>query len=221
MKRIPFILAAALLFGLLPAAQAPAASASTGEQSNEEAAQHTLHLPLTGEEFTPEELAAAAEEQTAPSHEELPSLNPISIGLCNIGQQSHVIDSVASGSGRGISLGIIDLKCGTEKTGYVHIRKNHEKDWQYFINKHPAVFGPFVLWDDFMWFATSQALAAPNPSYNMPQRIPGQKVCYSTPVQIRDSQGNVVDTMNPSVIVSENNKLVITSIPTSNTPHCK
>ncbi|MDO5052020.1 MAG: hypothetical protein Q4E05_03900 [Pseudoclavibacter sp.] len=55
----------------------------------------------------------------------------------------------------------------------------------------------------------------------MPQRIPGQKVCYSTPVQIRDSQGNVVDTMNPSVIVSENNKHVITSIPTSNTPHCK
>lgn len=210
----------ALLFGLLPVMQAPATSASTVGRANEETAQHTLYFPLSGEEFTPEEFAAAVEEQAAPTQEELPSLNPISIGLCNAGQRSHVISSVASGSGNGIALGIVDLKCGDEKTGYVHIRKNHQAQWQQFIDRNPAAFGPFTLWDDFMWFATYHSIAAPNPAYDLPQRLRDQKVCFSTPVQIRDNHGRVVDSLNPTVIVSENNKLVITSFPTTKDIHC-
>ncbi len=42
----------------------------------------------------------------------------------------------------------------------------------------------------------------------------GQKLCYTTPVQIMNEDGVVVDTYHPTVVVSANNLRVITSYPT-------
>ncbi len=44
----------------------------------------------------------------------------------------------------------------------------------------------------------------------------GGKRCYTTPVYIEDSDGNLLLTVNPTVIVSMTNNRVITSYPTTN-----
>lgn len=182
----------------------------------------SIYLPATGETFTSEDIAdlrkETEEQSTQPEDEAAtPFLDPVVIGLCNAGFGDTVVGKVNSGSGRGISLGKIALTCGDSGKGYVHIREQHEDQWQKVLDLYPI--GGY--WDDFMWFASSQSIRVPDPSLTMPQRGKNQTVCYSTPVQIKNPQGVVVETLHPSVIVSENNKIVITSFPTSNTPHCR
>lgn len=139
-------------------------------------------------------------------------LNPITIAQCNAGYSNVTVADMPSAKD-----GLVALKCGFQNSGYVHIRQKHEKDWQYFLDKYP-IGG---TWDDYMLFATKNALKAPDPKIGMPQVIPGDKRCYATPVQIRNPKGVVVDTIHPTIIVSMNNRIVITSFPTSNSPHCK
>lgn len=198
---------AALALALaLTALTASPAGAETSESG------YTLYFPETGTSVPVEDIGSMSNPTKSRP------LNPISIGLCNAGQKTHVIGSQAAGVRNNINLGVIDLKCGTSTAGYVHIRERHQKDWSYFTTKYP-IGG---TWDDFMWFATKSAIATPAAQYGMPKRIGKTgKVCYSTNVQIKNPKGIVMDSLNPSVIVSENNKYVITSIPTSNSPHCK
>lgn len=139
-------------------------------------------------------------------------LNPVTIGQCNMGQSDVTVADMPSTKD-----GLVALKCGNDKVGYVHIRKNHEKDWQSILNRYP-IGG---TWDDYMLFATKNSLQAPDPSLGMPQVIPGDKRCYSSPVQIKNPDGVVMETIHPSVIVSMNNRVVITSFPTSSSPRCK
>lgn len=88
--------------------------------------------------------------------------------------------------------GLVTLKCGNSKSGYIHIRERHERDWQYFLNKYP-IGG---TWDDYMLFATKNALQAPDPKLGMPQVIPGDKRCYRNPGADQASPGGSWSTLS-------------------------
>jgi hypothetical protein len=134
-------------------------------------------------------------------------LNPLVIGLCNAGVADLVVATMNSSAD-----GAVDLKCGTSAEGYVHIRARHQTAWE---NQK----GSGGLWDDFMVWATTNALAAPSLVIN----LAGSKRCYTTPLVVFkyvNGAPQYVKTFNPTIIVSSNNKKVITSIPT-NTPSCQ
>lgn len=148
---------------------------------------------------------------TAPSRgDELtvqPLLNPISIGLCNVGRSTHVIEKFASKYDETVS-----LRCGHSGGGYIHIRSRHQQDWQ------NTMTGP-GLWDDFMVYASREAMKSPSstePNWEKNTR------CYKTPIKlyrIVNGKPQYVKTRYPRVAVSMNNKVVVTSYPTS-TPSC-
>jgi len=129
-------------------------------------------------------------------------LAPGTIALCNAGFGDTVVQSMNSSRD-----GTVRMKCGDSRSGYVHIRLNHEDDWT------AAMVAPGV-WDDFMMFATVNAVEAPSRTVTKP----GSKRCYTTPIKLyRWVNGNrvFVKTINPTVLISTNNKIVITSIPTT------
>ncbi len=138
-----------------------------------------------------------------------PNLNPWTIAACNAGFGETVVSTYASRTS-----GNIDLKCGDSASGYIHIRERHENDWRQVVN----IAGGGGNWDDLMDFVTKQSVEAPLPGY--PRDIGSGKLCFTTPALIVDSAGNVVRTLAPTVIVSNNNKKVITSIPTTGSPSC-
>lgn len=98
--------------------------------------------------------------------------------------------------------GRVVLRCGIEKSyGYNHIRAKHQGHWT-------GQMGGAGVWRDFMHWSTSQAL-----------RYPGyvaekgdQKRCYSTKVIVTKTSGKK-KTFHATVLVSMNNKQVITSYP--------
>jgi hypothetical protein len=46
------------------------------------------------------------------------------------------------------------------------------------------------------------------------------KLCYSAPILIKSAQGDVVDTYDPTVLVSANDKKIISSYPTHLVDRC-
>lgn len=114
-------------------------------------------------------------------------LNLITIGQCNVGQSNVTVADMRSAKD-----GLVTLKCGNSKSGYIHIRERHERDWQYFLNKYP-IGG---TWDDYMLFATKNALQAPDPKLGMPQVIPGDKRCYRNPGADQASPGGSWSTLS-------------------------
>lgn len=138
-----------------------------------------------------------------------PNLDPGTIGLCNAG-----FGDVSVQSFQAKGLGKIDLFCGDSASGYVHIRSRHQADWQAVIN----LAGGGGNWDDLMVFAVNASVTAPSPGY--PFNIGNNKWCYTSPVIIRKANGVVVRTLHPTVIVSTNNKKVITAFPTTTAPSC-
>lgn len=171
-------------------------------------ADYTIVFPVTGESIhldgTPAPMPAAAKSAAVVT----PDLNPITIGECNIGLGNTVIESWATSK-----FGKIDLKCGDSNSGYVHIRSRHQADWQGVINTTHGSGN----WDDFMASITGGALTGPSPGY--PLNEGSNKWCYTTPTEIFYS-GDLIYTFFPTIIVSANNKLVITSFPTHATPNC-
>ena len=129
-------------------------------------------------------------------------LNPVTIGLCNSGFGEVVVSSFTSKFD-----GAVKLKCGDSAAGYVHIRTNHRSQWQ-------AQMGGPGLWDDYMVWASAQALSAPS----LANTQAGNKRCYTTPIevfQVINGAQTYWKTIRPSVVVSMNNKIVITSIPST------
>ncbi|PPF26814.1 hypothetical protein C5D07_03690 [Rathayibacter tritici] len=110
-------------------------------------------------------------------------------------------------------LGHVDLFCGDSASGYIHIRDGdgslndigHEADWQDVVDS----FGG-GLWDDFMLYATGEAIV----SDKAPDDHGNDKLCFTTPIDIYTSDGTYITTYQPTVIVSANNKSVVTSYPT-------
>lgn len=131
-------------------------------------------------------------------------LNPITIGLCNAGFGDKKVETFASKHDEDIV-----LYCGDSNSGYIHIRERHEEDWE----KQKG--GEKGHWDDYMVFVTRSALESPSYSAGKPN----DKRCYTTPIEVYEFiDGNPVKqkTFNPTVMVSVNNKKVITSYPTNN-----
>lgn len=137
-------------------------------------------------------------------------LPPHIIAACNVGLGETVVNSYKSAK-----RGVIKLRCGDSASGYVHIRQRHERDWQRVVD----LAGGGGNWDDLMDFITQQAIESPSPGY--PKDMRGGKECYTTPALIFSSSGVVVRTLMPTVIVSRDNKKVITSIPTTGSPSCR
>lgn len=137
-------------------------------------------------------------------------LNPVTIGSCNSG-----LGEVSVQRMQAVNDGTIDLFCGDSKSGYVHIRTRHQKDWQAVIDK---THGGGTLWDDSMVASTSQIVSHPSAGYPKPEG--NGKLCYTAPIVIHDPETKTVSTYNPTVIVSQNRKLVITSFPTNASPNC-
>jgi len=137
-------------------------------------------------------------------------LNPVTIGSCNSGLGDVSVQRMDAAK-----VGKIDLFCGDSRSGYVHIRTRHEKDWQAVIDK---THGGGALWDDFMVASTSEIVSDPSAGY--PKSEGSGKLCYTAPIVIHDPETKTVSTYHPTVIVSENRKLVITSFPTKAAPNC-
>lgn len=156
-----------------------------------------------GETYSYLKLNGEAKSHTASlSPAPVPYLDPITIGLCNAGFGETVIEKFPSRID-----GTVSLKCGDNNSGYIHIRNRHQVDWR---NQQPGGGN----WDDFMVWASRQALTAP--TYTSVQ--PGQKRCYTTPVQlyrIVNGKPQYYKTFNPSIVVSTNNKKIITAIPSN------
>lgn len=136
-----------------------------------------------------------------------PLLNPISIGLCNAGRTTHVIEKFTTKHD-----GTVSLRCGHSGGGYVHIRARHQQDWQ------NTMTGP-GLWDDFMVYASREAMKSPSSTKANREK---NTRCYKTPIKLYrvvNGQPQYVKTRYPRVAVSMNNKVVVTSYPTS-TPSC-
>lgn len=196
----------ALLLGLLVAitgSVGPALAAPPPKPADNEL---VLYAPKTRATLTVEE--DTTQQPSAPAEDGQVSmmlLGPIDSLNCNVLKRpSHVVTSYNARSRPGFSGGYIKMECGNETGyGYRHIRSRHQQDW---INRMSPLRGN---WDDFMDFATRQALAAPSKA----ERQSGGKMCYTTPVQIRNSRGAVVKTFYPKIIISTTNRRVITSIP--------
>ena len=139
------------------------------------------------------------------STEDAARLPPGTIGLCNAGWGDVSVQRYDNAR----FLGVVDLRCGDSKSGYVHVRANHQNQWQSRIN----AVGGSGNWDDLMAWATGEALRAPEAGY--PKDVGGGKWCYTAPIFMSGPRGTVQ--YKPTIIVSTNNKLVITSYPSTNT----
>lgn len=195
---------AIVVMGLLATGIAPLESElPTGDQVLVDNTVWEVEASNTGERWGgPSGEAPAGTEREGLSPELSPMLAPGTIALCNAGFGETVVQSMNSARD-----GTVRMKCGDSRSGYVHIRLNHESSWT------SAMVGPGV-WDDFMMFATVNAVEAPSRTVTKP----GSKRCYTTPIKLYKWVNGVrvyVKTMNPTVLISTNNKIVITSIPTS------
>lgn len=105
--------------------------------------------------------------------------------------------------------GNITLQCGrSASTGYNHISLRHKSEWQNLINR----FGGGSSWDDFMAYVTKAALNSPSAIYG----AGFQKICYTTPINMINHNNGDKVTLSPTIIISSNNKTVITSYPGGN-----
>lgn len=127
--------------------------------------------------------------------------NPLIIADCNDPLYLLQLETVAKTKSK--KDGEVTLKCGTGKFGYVHIRKEHKKDWTN-VTRNPK-----LNWDDTMWSATKTVLK--EPSFTITQK--GNKRCYTSPVKLKASNGKMEEFF-PTVIVATDKNRIITSIPT-------
>ena len=144
-------------------------------------------------------------------------LDPGTIALCNSGFGDVSVKSWD------IGIGHVDLFCGDSNSGYVHIREAHEAEWQALKDKIDALYGEptAATWDDVMLGATDASLTAPGSGY--PIDIGDGKLCYSSDYSFCGSDGALLKTIHPTIIVSQNNLKVITSVPASSavTSNCR
>lgn len=135
-----------------------------------------------------------------------PFMNPIAMWACDLGFSTWTVETFPS-----LSDGTVSLLCGSSTSGYIHIKSRHDTEWA-------SQMGGPGAWDDYMVWASANALAKPKFSNFQT----GQKQCYTTPIlvyRIQNGAPKYVKTFNPTVIISTNNKIVITSIPTT-TSNC-
>jgi len=105
-------------------------------------------------------------------------------------------------------LGTTYLRCGNANGGYRHISSQHATQWQAKLNK----VGSTANWAQFMIWVSRQTFEHPYSGY--PKNRPGDKLCYSTPVILRTTDGKINADFNPTVITGQASRFHITSYPT-------
>lgn len=131
-------------------------------------------------------------------------LDPVDHVQCNLRKNAdHTVTWWTAKRTINYSGGRTDLKCGTDNVGYKHIKVRHQSEW----NTRATEAGGGA-WDDFMNWAVGATLAYPSATFIQT----GQKACYTTPIQVYHD-GRLVKTWQTRVVVSTNNKVVITAIP--------
>lgn len=206
--------AATVTFALV-AVGGPVASAAQGRSNSAARPVAEALVPQSGSGKTDTRPYALAPNGDRFYFEEAPSQEPGTITpyveaidrfMCSlVGNENHMVNSWDMNY---VIHGQVRLNCGTAATsGYNHIQDRHADDWIWFLEGF-GLYG--ANWDDFMEFVTGSVVQAPG-YYSLQGN---GKLCFTAPVIIYDSDG--LDwTMNPSVIVSQNNKIVITSYPDS------
>ena len=137
-------------------------------------------------------------------------LNPVQWFECEtVNNATYLIKTYAVQKGGGYTSSSVNFFCGDSSSGYLHVSQ-HAGEWQTRVN----TAGGGTNWDDLMDYGTSQALAHPTRSVNQG----AQKSCFETPVTIVKANGSSF-TFYTTVVISQNNKRVITSFPPSS-PSC-
>lgn len=106
--------------------------------------------------------------------------------------------------------GKVKLLCGNSKAGYRHINSKHSKQWVDVVTWDGR--GRASEWDSLMTQATAATLSHPDRIYSEK----GSKLCYGAKITSwRKKNGKVVKqkTWNTAVVVSKNNKTVVTAYP--------
>ncbi|OCI32921.1 hypothetical protein OERS_05130 [Oerskovia enterophila] len=105
--------------------------------------------------------------------------------------------------------GTVRLNCGTATTaGYNHILDGHADDWQFWM-EDLGLYG--ANWDDFMEWTVGAVLMAPGDYASEGNG----KLCFTAPIGIVNPNDGLTWWFDPSIIVSENNRVVITAYPGS------
>jgi hypothetical protein len=137
-------------------------------------------------------------------------LNPVQWFQCEtVNNASYLIKNYPVKPGGGYTSSSVRFFCGTSASGYLHVSQ-HAGEWQVRVN----TAGGGTNWDDLMDYGTSQALAHPTRTINQGD----QKTCFETPVTIVKANGSSFS-FYTTVVVSQNNRLLITSFPPSS-PNC-
>lgn len=135
-------------------------------------------------------------------------MDPVDEIACNVlNDTAHEIypyDNVPAFAG--FTGGKVSLTCGNANYGYRHIRDRHEADWANVVHKYHQEPG---AWDDLMNWSNLNSLL--NPIDRVVQA--NNKLCYTTPIVFLDADMNPIGKMNPQVIISADNRWIITSIP--------
>lgn len=190
-RALALIGAIGVLFGI--------ASSRAGATSNDSDNSWFAWQPLAHSGFGPNgEFTEYPKGKITPEPSPTKLLDPVAIGLCNAGAQHTTIALFLSKYD-----GLVKLTCGNDNTGYVHIRTRHASQW---FRQTPE----YRNWDDFMVWSVAGILKKPE----LVTLKSGQKRCYSSAIKfVRRVAGEPVETKTiyPVVLVSMNNKLVITS----------
>lgn len=153
--------------------------------------------------------ASDAESLNGPPIASPALLGPVDSLNCNVSRNKNW--NITSYTAKGYSSfagGKVNLKCGTSSTsGYFHIKSRHAYEWA----KRIGSVGGYGRWDDLMDYATRSILK--NPA--VIRHAGSGKLCYSAPIVLTNAKRTKKVTFNPTVVISETNKLVITSYPTS------
>jgi len=134
-------------------------------------------------------------------------LDPITIGACDIGLHGTLVASFLSKYD-----GRVSLKCGSTDVGYIHIRTKHQSQWDAFAAGNG-------YWDDFMLWSAESIVLHPESSH----LDSDMKRCYTAPVKTyfkKDGINHLLKSFSPTVIVSTNNRVMITAYP-SKTSRCR
>lgn len=211
-KKIAAALCAGLVLSLMPVAGASAEEQATGT---------SVEVDAPAIEINVDDLGPNVEwdiPETPVDPDGIQIANPALLGpvdrfKCNNPKNSNWnITSYKAKNYSSFVGGKVALKCGTSAAGYKHIKDGHGSQWQQQIN----AVGGTGNWDDLMSFATKQILSHPG----MIRYAGSNKLCYTAPIEIANSKRTKKVKLNPTVIISTNNKLVITSYPTKTKHNC-
>lgn len=213
--RLGRVFAMSLVACALVAAPGTAAMAA-GESEAPNAPAVELRMDAGDGNSVPVELPEAAPEQDE-SVATPYLLNPVQWANCQAGNSSYKLRYFHY-------RGMDDwykayLTCGTAKTGYIHIKNEHQAQWQKVWNNAVAKgWKPkdysMKSWDDLMWMSLNGAMS----SFDMRYSTVTNKVCGNVKFDLVSTKtGKIVYSFRTEGVASMNNKIAITSYPSSRT----